>query len=500
MEKNQSGNLIELLPLIGIGVASVLCIIVSVLSLKSGFFIVFQNLFYIPIIISCFYYGKRGFVFSVVLAFMYLILILIFTKEPSIILLATGRVIIFICVAGVITYLSLLRKQTEELRVVSAYTRNLVEASLDSLMVIGMDGKITDMNATMQTMTGYTRTELIGTDFNNYFTDPEQAKAGYREALQIGCLRNLSLELQHRDGHPIPVLYDASVFRNEQGKVAGVFAAVRDITERKEAEETLRLIHAELEKKVAERTRELSEANIRLQELDRLKSMFIASMSHELRTPLNSIIGFTGLLLMGISGSLSEEQRKQLTMAKNSAHHLLSLINDVIDVSKIEADKLELSIEKFNLSDLLYEVRDSLKLNASQKGLSLFLDMPEQTIYMENDRRRIRQIIVNLAGNAVKYTDTGEIKIHAEQTNGKVEIAVSDTGPGIREEDMKKLFAAFSRINIPGHSIVEGTGLGLYLSQKIAALLDGDIQAKSVFGEGSVFILSLPLRYKEAVS
>jgi hypothetical protein len=195
------------------------------------------------------------------------------------------------------------------------------------------------------------------------------------------------------------------------------------------AEEALQRLNAELEIKVAERTQELLAANIRLQELDHLKSMFIASMSHELRTPLNSIIGFTGLILMGFSGSLTEEQKTQLTMVKKSANHLLSLINDVIDVSKIETGKIKLEIEKFNLPDLLGEVRDSLQLTASRKGLIILLETP-QTLSVESDRRRIRQVVVNLVGNAVKFTDSGEIRILAAEKNGNIEIAVSDTAPG----------------------------------------------------------------------
>jgi signal transduction histidine kinase len=264
------------------------------------------------------------------------------------------------------------------------------------------------------------------------------------------------------------------------------------------AEEALQRFNAELETKVAERTQELLAANIRMQELDHLKSMFIASMSHELRTPLNSIVGFTGVILMGFAGSLTEEQKTQLTMVKNSANHLLSLINDVIDVSKIETGKIKLEIEKFNLPDLLGEVRDSLQLTASRKGLSLLLKAP-QTLPVESDRRRIRQVVVNLVGNAVKFTDRGDIRILASEKNGNAEIAVSDTGSGIREEDMQRLFNAFSRIHVDGRPIVEGTGLGLYLSRRIAVLLGGDIRVESTFGEGSVFIFTLPLIYKEKI-
>jgi signal transduction histidine kinase len=273
---------------------------------------------------------------------------------------------------------------------------------------------------------------------------------------------------------------------------------VSEMKGRKLAEKELQRINVELEIRVEQRTKELLAANIRLQELDRLKSMFIASMSHELRTPLNSIIGFTGVMLMEFAGSLTEEQKKQLTMVKKSANHLLSLINDVIDVSRIETGKIKLVIEKFNLPDLLGEVRDSLQLAASKKGLGLFLESP-RTLSVESDQKRVRQIIVNLASNGIKFTEKGEVRIHVEEKNGNAEIAVSDTGLGIRSEDMKKLFYAFSRIHIPDRPVVEGTGLGLYLSLMIAAILGGDIRVESTFGKGSTFIFFLPLVYKETV-
>ena len=227
------------LPLLAVVVTSVLCIAISIFSLQSGWFIIFQNLYYVPIIISCFYYTKRGFIFSVLLACIYFLLILSFTNESSIILQAAARVLIFILIAGVITYLSVLNQRTEGLRIASAYNRSLIETSLDSLVVIGVNGKITDVNPTTEEVIGYTRTELIGTEFQNYFIEHEQARAGYQEVLGTGSVRNLPLELRHRDGHVTPVLYNGSVLRDKRQQIVGVFVAVRDITERKQAEKAL---------------------------------------------------------------------------------------------------------------------------------------------------------------------------------------------------------------------------------------------------------------------
>ena len=254
--------------------------------------------------------------------------------------------------------------------------------------------------------------------------------------------------------------------------------------------------YQELEKRVRERTAELAEANCRLLELDHLKSMFIASMSHELRTPLNSILGFTGILLMGMSGELSAVQKKQLGMVKKSARHLLELINDVIDVSKIEAGKTELNMEAFDIGELVHDVGESFAVIAANKGLRLEWNK-DGKVEVSSDRRRVRQILMNLVGNAVKFTESGTVAISLSKAEEGVSIRVRDTGVGMQREDMARLFEAFSRITIQGRPVVEGTGLGLYLSQRIAGLLGGKITAESEPGRGSEFTFYLPYLYQE---
>jgi signal transduction histidine kinase len=281
---------------------------------------------------------------------------------------------------------------------------------------------------------------------------------------------------------------------NEIGVLASSFNQM--VVSLRKSRNELRQWGKKLEERVAKRTKELECANLKLQEFDRLKSMFIASMSHELRTPLNSIIGFTGIILQGMSGEINSEQEKQLTLVKNSANHLLALINDVIDISKIEADKVEIVIEEFDLSVLAQEIKDSFAVAADTKRLKLSLETPP-TLLIESDERRTKQILVNFISNAVKFTDRGEIEIKIVKKDEMVEISVGDTGIGIRKEDINKLFKTFSRIATKGR-IEEGTGLGLYLSKKIANLLGGDIKAESEFGKGSIFTLTLPLKYKEA--
>lgn len=263
---------------------------------------------------------------------------------------------------------------------------------------------------------------------------------------------------------------------------------------------TLGIRRRESERRRAEQAirkydRELVQANAQLQELDRLKSMFIASMNHELRTPLNSIIGFTGIILQGMSGEVTAEQRKQLTMVKTSAAHLLALINDVIDVSKIEAGKVELDIEQFDLAALVQEVKKSFETTADEQGLKITLEVPER-LTVKSDERRTKQVIINFVSNAIKFTDEGMIDIKLAKRDDEAEVSVADTGIGIKKEDINKLFQAFGRITTENR-LAEGSGLGLYLSKKIADLLGGEIKAESEFARGSVFTFILPLKYQE---
>lgn len=261
--------------------------------------------------------------------------------------------------------------------------------------------------------------------------------------------------------------------------------------------------------------KELENANIRLKELDRLKSMFIASMSHELRTPLNSIIGFSSILLKEWVGPINAEQKENLSIILRSGKHLLSLINDVIDISKVEAGLVELKREDFNLYDVLTESVTSIAEELKAKGLELKMIPIHQT--MHTDRRRLLQCLLNLLSNAVKFTEKGSVQVRAclardegrrtidESTSrlseavahhsSSVIITVEDTGIGIKEEDISKLFQPFVRLESPLKSKVLGTGLGLYLTKKIITeILKGEIEAESKYGRGSIFRMKIPVK------
>jgi len=227
---------------------------------------------------------------------------------------------------------------------------------------------------------------------------------------------------------------------------------------------------------------------------NRVKSAFLASMSHELRTPLNSIIGFTGIILNELAGPLNLEQKKQLKMVKGSSHHLLNLINDVLDISKIEAGEVEITKNDFSMPQVIDQVVESLRPLAEQKGLTLFAQIDPDVDAVVSDERRIRQILINLANNAIKFTEKGGVQIACRRRDSAVEVRVTDTGIGIREEDMGKLFKPFQQLDTGTSRKYEGTGLGLSVCRRILDLLGGRIWVESQFGEGSTFAFTLPLR------
>lgn len=278
--------------------------------------------------------------------------------------------------------------------------------------------------------------------------------------------------------------------------------------------EALRQHADELEERVAERTTELArrvaevealnrsaqqlnedlkEAVKKAESADRLKSAFLATMSHELRTPLNSIIGFTGILLQKLVGPLSEEQEKQLKMVQGSARHLLELINDVLDISKIEADQIMLVTEEFDLCASIMSSVEKVKHPADKKGLKLITDLQPEKLTISSDRRRVEQILINLLNNAVKFTEEGSVTIKSRVLDGRVKVSITDTGIGIREEDLQTLFKPFRQVDTGITRQYEGTGLGLSICKRLVDLLGGSISVTSEPGKGSTFAFDLPL-------
>jgi PAS domain S-box-containing protein len=252
--------------------------------------------------------------------------------------------------------------------------------------------------------------------------------------------------------------------------------------------------HAEeLEQRVAERTAELAIAKDRAEAADRLKSAFLATMSHELRTPLNSIIGFTGIMLQGLAGPLNPEQEKQLNMVYGSARHLLALINDILDLSKIEAGEVEIVREEFDVASLVSKVVKTVSPLAERKGLELAVALSPEVGRIYCDRRRVEQILLNLVNNAIKFTKRGWVRIEGAIVENRLQVTVQDTGIGIKPEDMGKLFQVFRQVDTTITREHEGTGLGLAICKKLVTLLGGEIWAESEWGAGSTFTFTLPL-------
>jgi protein-histidine pros-kinase len=222
------------------------------------------------------------------------------------------------------------------------------------------------------------------------------------------------------------------------------------------------------------------------------KDRFLATMSHELRTPLNAILGFTGTLLMKLPGPLTDDQETQLKTIRSSGRHLLSLIDDLLDLAKVETGKVDVHLEPVVCQEVIEEVVTALGPLARDKGLGLAVEAPEADVVISSDRRTLRQILINLASNAIKFTHAGTVRIalvSLAAPAGTTEIRVTDTGIGLGPEDLERLFQPFVRVRARGS--LDGSGLGLHVSQKLAGLLGGRITAASQLGAGSVFTLVL---------
>jgi len=279
----------------------------------------------------------------------------------------------------------------------------------------------------------------------------------------------------------------ARPIKDASGTTAGAVSILRDTTERVELMAALELSNSVLEQRVRERTAELVKAKEAAESADHLKSAFLATMSHELRTPLNSIIGFTGIILQGLAGPLNAEQKKQLGMVQLSSRHLLELINDVLDISKIEAGQLSLRSEKFNVRQSVDKVVRSVQPQAEAKGLQLKSMLDSDLAIVTGDHLRVEQVLLNLLSNAIKFTESGEVSVECGIKNGFFTAAVRDTGIGIAASDLVYLFRPFRQVDTGLARRYEGTGLGLSICRKLAEMMGGSITVESVPGQGSTF-------------
>jgi PAS domain S-box-containing protein len=358
--------------------------------------------------------------------------------------------------------------------------RRLLEAAPDAIIIVNQAGQIMLVSPQTEKLFGYSREELLGQSIESLVPQRfrnihPNHRTGYFAELRVRPMGvGLDLYGLRRDGHEFPVEISLSPLETEEGTL--VMSVIRDVTERKRFERTLQ------------------EKNIELEKASLTKDRFLASMSHELRTPLNAIIGFTGTLLMKLAGPLTSDQEKQLHIIESSAEHLLSLINDLLDLAKIESGKVELNLEPVVCQSILEGVATTLRPLTETKELKFEVKMPQPDLVIKTDKRALSQIIINLTNNAIKFTEQGAIclELAQRQVNGQklTEISVIDTGIGIRPEDQAKLFRAFEQVDSTRR--LEGTGLGLYLSQKLAILLGDHIEFQSEYGQGSRFTLVIP--------
>lgn len=400
------------------------------------------------------------------------------------------------------------RKLTEDRLIESERKyRELVELANSIILRWNSEGIITFMNEFGLYFFGYSAEEIIGHNVTETIV-PSTDSGGrdlHRLMAQITAdpkafEHNINENVCH-NGDRVWIAWTNKIVQDETGKMVEILSIGTDITERKRAEDQVRRLHeelqnhaAELERRVVERTAELAVARDRAEAADRLKSAFLATMSHELRTPLNSIIGFTGIILQGLAGPLNIEQHKQLEMVQSSSRHLLALINEVLDISKIEAGQLEVIFESFDLRASIEKVAGIIKPLAEKKGLTLLAEIKPEVGTLVSDKQRIEQILINLLNNAVKFTERGSIRLLAEIVPDAVSLSITDTGIGIKSDDLHKLFQPFRQIDSGLTRNHEGSGLGLAICRKLAELLGGEIRVESEWGRGSTFTILLPLK------
>ncbi|MFZ3207407.1 MAG: PAS domain S-box protein [Geobacteraceae bacterium] len=380
------------------------------------------------------------------------------------------------------------RKQVEEeqkkldqrLRDHQFYTRSLIESNIDAIICTDPSGIITDVNKQVEALTGCTRDELIGAPFKNYFTDPERAEASIKQVLRDKKITNYELTAHARDGKETVVSYNATTFYDRDRKLQGVFAAARDVTERKRLDQELQEKNAELENAISV----AEKANL-------AKSDFLSSMSHELRSPLNAILGFAQLMESD-SPPPTPAQNENIAQILRAGWHLLKLINEILDLAKVESRQVPLSEEPVSLAEVMLECQGMIEPQAQQRSIKLNFPRFDIPYFVQADRTRVKQVLINLLSNAIKYNrEQGTVEVKcSESAPGRIRVSIRDTGAGLYSEQLAQLFQAFNRLGQDAGS-EEGTGIGLVVAKRLVELMGGTIGAESTVGVGSVFWFEL---------
>jgi PAS domain S-box-containing protein len=365
------------------------------------------------------------------------------------------------------------KKLDQRLRDQQFYTRSLIESNIDAIVTTDPSGIISDVNKQMEALTGCTRDELIGAPIKNYFTDPGRAEASIKRVLSEKKVSNYELTARAMDGKETVVSFNAATFYDRDRRLQGVFAAARDVTERKLMDEEL------------ERARSVAEkANL-------AKSDFLSSMSHELRTPLNAILGFAQLLEGGLPPPTAT-QTVRLHQIIKAGWYLLDLINEILDLALIESGKLSLSPEPVALIDVILECQAMIEPQAQQRDIKLTFLPVDETWFASADRTRVKQVLINLLSNAIKYNrEHGTVEVRCtESTPERLRITIKDSGVGLAPEKLEQLFQPFNRLGQEAGT-EEGTGIGLVVTKQLIELMGGTIGMKSTVGVGSEFWIEL---------
>lgn len=368
--------------------------------------------------------------------------------------------------------------------------RELLEAAPDAIIEVDRDGCIILLNPVTEKIFGYTRAELLGQSVDILLPDDLRgAHAGHRAHFWAHPVtRPMGIDLvlhgRRKDGSSFPVEISLSPVKTEEG--FRVTAIIRDVTDRKQTEERLQKLREDY-------TRELELRNLDVEKANRLKSEFLANMSHELRTPLHTVIGFSELLNEEMKGPLNPDQKRFIGHIHRDAQHLLSLINEILDLSKIEAGKVELRFETLDLVGIIEDTLASIRPQCAAKSIRLETHIP-RSIPVRGDRVRTRQILYNLLSNAVKFTpDGGKVGVEVVRVDAFAQISIVDTGIGISAEDHDSIFDKFHQVGAATSGLREGTGLGLPITRHLVEEHGGRIWLESERGKGSRFTFTIPL-------
>ncbi len=414
-------------------------------------------------------------------------------------MIALSTLLLSVAVAERVTIINSLKQSEERFR-------SLVENANSIIIRWDPKGVMSFINTYGLQFFGYEHRELVGRSLIDSIS-PETNVGGRNTREVMDEISANPRALEHhvqeyikKDNTHVVVEWNIQPLYNTGDGSFEFLGIGTDITERRRSEEKiqellkqLQLDAIELEKRVAERTADLEIAKVKAESADKLKSAFLAAMSHELRTPLNSILGFTGLLLREKAGPMNEEQLRQLGMVKNSAEHLLSLINDVLDLSKIEAGQMTVQLSEFIFKNSIYNVVLSLRHQAEKKGLALNVEISPDIHIIVSDKRKFEQVILNLLNNAIKFTNSGEVKVACMLAGENVEVDISDTGIGIAEADLETIFSPFRQLDNSLARTYEGSGLGLSICKGLIDKIGGKIRVKSRVGSGSTFTVIVPI-------